>query len=135
MNIFYILLALNIYYLKDLLADMKQNPHISEVALWMTNINELFCATYIMSEIFDLDKLNKECPCSTISEQREKEYRTVFNFLYYYLCYRVNSPKSLELFIMGLLLHPNWKVKEELDPQASPSFTDAYDSEITPVSV
>ena len=113
------------HFFLDFPKNSQDEQHYDELELWMTNINELFCAHYIMSEIFDLDNKNNDCPCTEISEKRYAEYNTVFDYLYYYLCYRLNSPKSIELFIMGLLMHPIWKVRDGLGmilpPKSEPS--------------
>lgn len=104
-------------FFKDLPASIveEQGERLSSYESWLENINELFCAHYILTQVFDVSVMNPECPCDTISEMDLRKFNLLSDYLYYYMCYRVKSAQSLELFIMGLLLHPKWQVGEEFD--------------------
>ena len=70
--------------------------------------NEWLIATYIVSEIFD-----HECIKNTDSnlERHTAEWNIALNLLFYYLVYRIDSPKILESFLIGCTLTPIWDPK------------------------
>jgi len=72
----------------------------------LLNINEYFLIPYISSGLFDVEKVI--CGHHSIAKY-EEDWKYARNFLFYYLVYRVDSPKSIEAFLAGVTLHPIWE--------------------------
>ncbi len=70
--------------------------------------NAFWLVAYVFGELFTATEL----PCTTTNPQFEKQWNVEFDYIFYYFCYRANSPKSIEAFLSTTLLHPTWEVKE-----------------------
>lgn len=75
----------------------------------LINFNEFFLVTYVLNELFDKNMI--ECMCSNNKDKilyYDQEWAQVQNYLFYFFCYRTNSPKTIEAFLRGSILHPFW---------------------------
>ena len=70
--------------------------------------NAFWLVTYVLCELFSADEL----PCADDNPQFEKQWNIGLDQIFYYFCYRANSPKSIEVFLSTAVLHPIWKVRE-----------------------
>lgn len=74
----------------------------------LIHANEFWLVAYVFGEIFSSEELS----CASNNPEFEKQWNVEFDYLFYYFCYRANSPKSIEAFLSTTILHPIWKVKE-----------------------
>lgn len=70
--------------------------------------NAFWLVAYVFGELFSADEL----PCAKADSQYQKQWDIALDYIFYYFCYRANSPKGIEAFLATTLLHPTWKVKE-----------------------
>lgn len=66
-----------------------------------------FFATYVLNELFDRDNLECKCNADKI-HAFDLEWMQVQSYLLYFFTYRANSPKTIEAFLRGSILHPVW---------------------------
>lgn len=78
----------------------------------LINFNEFFLVTYVLNELFNCDEL--ECSCMQQIKNYDDEWVQVQNYLFYFFCYRTNSPKTVEAFLRGSILHPLWKRNKDV---------------------
>lgn len=81
-----------------------------DIKIRLDNINEYFLATYVLSQVFDRES-NPHC-CSNEIDKYRQEWDKISNYLFYFLCYRAISPKSIEAFLIGSVLHPIWNIND-----------------------
>lgn len=70
--------------------------------------NAFWLVVYVFSELFTA----KELPCAKENPQFQKQWNLELDYIFYYFCYRADSPKSIEAFLATTILHPVWEVKE-----------------------
>lgn len=73
----------------------------------LINANAHWLISYMMCEIFE----REDTPCAE-NENYQKQWEIELDYLFYFLCYRANSPKSIEALLTTAVLHPIWKVKK-----------------------
>lgn len=73
----------------------------------LIHANAFWLVAYVFGELFTADEL--AC-AKNVSFQ--KQWDLEFDYIFYYFCYRANSPKSIEAFLSTTILHPTWEVKE-----------------------
>lgn len=69
------------------------------------HINAYWIVAYVFGELFS----HKKTSC--INEEFQRQWDTEFEHLFYYFCYRADSPKSIEAILTTTILHPVWEVK------------------------
>lgn len=79
----------------------------------LINFNEFFLVTYVLNELFNCDELECTCGQQKINDY-DNEWVQVQNYLFYFFCYRTNSPKTIEAFLRGSILHPLWKRNKDV---------------------
>lgn len=72
------------------------------------NCNELWLVAFVLGEIFTTD----EKLCIKNDDEASQNWKTELDYIFYYFCYRLNSPKDIEAFLSTSILHPMWKVKD-----------------------
>lgn len=70
--------------------------------------NAFWLVVYVFGELFTAKKL----PCADENPQFQKQWNLELDYIFYYFCYRADSPKSIEAFLATAILHPVWEVKE-----------------------
>lgn len=70
--------------------------------------NAFWLVAYVFGELFTANEL----PCAGQNPDFQKQWDLEFDYIFYYFCYRANSPKSIEALLSTTILHPTWKVKE-----------------------
>ena len=70
--------------------------------------NAFWLGAYVFGELFT----STELPCMKENPEYERQWDVEFDYIFYYFCYRADSPKSIEAFLSTTLLHPIWEVKE-----------------------
>ena len=80
-----------------------------ETKIRLLFINEFVLVAFITAVVFDFNKLL--CKCSDLKIY-EYEWECARKLLFYYLVYRVDSPKNIEQFLVGSILHPVWETND-----------------------
>lgn len=70
--------------------------------------NAFWLVAYVFGELFSSNELS----CAKDNSKFEEQWNVEFDYIFYFFCYRANSPKSIEAFLSTTLLHPKWEVKE-----------------------
>jgi len=73
-------------------------------------INEILMVPYLISSIFK----NGEIECKKTPVKSMVEWKGYYEYLLYYLAYRLRSPKELEAMLGSATLHPLWKVHNDI---------------------
>lgn len=81
-----------------------------DLAVRLYNFNEFFLVTYVLNELFNKDSLT--CNCGDKLKQYDKQWAQIQEYLFYFFCYRAITPKSIEAFLIGSILHPIWDTNE-----------------------
>lgn len=73
--------------------------------------HEFFLVTFLLTAVFD-----SRTPTCTNYEKKlaDKQLKTIQNYLFYFLCFRVESPKSLEAILLAFSAHPIWPVNSAI---------------------
>lgn len=74
----------------------------------LIHANAFWLVAYVLGELFT----EVELPCAKANPQFQKQWNIELDYMFYYFCYRANSPKAIEAFLSTALLHPTWEVKE-----------------------
>ncbi len=90
----------------DEICDMLDKLSKEDIAK-MVNTNAYWLVAYIMGEIFTAE----ETVCAKSNPDFGKEWNVEFDYLFYYFCYRANSPKGIEALLSTARLHPLWEQK------------------------
>lgn len=87
--------------------DFFKNASKSDIAR-LIHTSAFWLIAYVFSELFTA----KELPCALDDPKYQSQWDNEFDYIFYYFCYRANSPKSIEAFLSTTLLHPIWEVKK-----------------------
>lgn len=82
-----------------------------ELAVRLYNFNEYFLVTYVLNELFNNKSLSCCCNDKKIRKY-DQQWVQIQEYLFYFFCYRAISPKSIEAFLIGSILHPIWDTNE-----------------------
>jgi len=73
-------------------------------------INETLMVNYLISNVFK----GGEIKCKVAPDESMKEWEGYYEYLFYYLSYRLRSPKELEAILKSITLHPVFKVHNNI---------------------
>lgn len=90
----------------DKLEDFLKNCEKKDISQ-LIHTNAFWLVAYVLGELFTSDE--RECASN---QEFQKQWDIELDYLFYFFCYRANSPKSIEAFLSAAVLHPLWKVKE-----------------------
>ena len=74
-------------------------------------LNENLMVTYLQAAVFIGGNTNR---CMSAPFRSLPEWEGYYNYLLYYLVYRLRSPKELEAILKTITLHPLWKVQKDI---------------------
>lgn len=77
----------------------------------MLLVNENLMVTYLMANVF-IGSNNGECKMAP--PRAKAEWKGYYEYLFYYLVYRLRSPKELEAMLKSVTLHPLWEVQHDI---------------------
>ena len=98
---------------KPLYVDISKLDLSDSLLQRLVYFNEFFLVTYVLNELFNRD--NIICPCDEeLVRKYDSEWVQVQNYLLYFFSYRANSPKSIEAFLHGAILHPLWSRNKDV---------------------
>lgn len=92
---------------KPVCIDVSNLNLADDLIQYLVNYNEFFLVSYVLNELFDRDNLECKCNIDKISAF-DFEWMQVQSYLLYFFTYRANSPKTIEAFLRGSILHPVW---------------------------
>jgi hypothetical protein len=73
-------------------------------------INENLMVTYLLANVF----VGSEGICAAAPLKSSLEWEGYYEYLFYYLVYRLRSPKELEAVLKTVTLHPLWRVQQDI---------------------
>lgn len=87
----------------------EEAKHLNKSKVRMLFFNEFVMASHIIASIFNAEKQTCKSVQNGGVAKHKQAWEHARRYLFYYLVYRLDSPKSLEAFAIGCILHPIWE--------------------------